>query len=56
MLAQDEVISNAKTVAIVSRSTSKVEQNYALLDLKSMTVDYALHHFRNTNMSLSQII
>ena len=45
MLAQGEIISNAKTVAIVSRSTSKVEQNYALLDLKSMTVNYALHHF-----------
>ena len=31
---------------MVSRSTSKVEQNYARLDLEAMAADYALRPFR----------
>ena len=46
ILAQGEKVSNAKPVAMVSRSTSKVEQNYTQLDLEAMAVDYALHRFR----------
>ena len=45
MLVQGENISNAKPVAMVSKSTSKIEQNYAQLDLESMAVDYALRCF-----------
>ena len=46
ILGQDENISDAKPVAMVSRSTSKVEQNYARLDLEAMAADYALRPFR----------
>ena len=46
ILAQGENVSNAKPVAMVSRSTSKVEQNYTQLDLEAMAVDYALRRFR----------
>ena len=45
ILAQGENISNAKSVAMVSRSTSKAEQNYAQSDLEAMAVDYASCHF-----------
>ena len=46
ILAQDDSVNSSKPVAIVSRSTSKAEQNYAQLDLEAMAVDYALRRFR----------
>ena len=46
ILAQGDSANNSKPVAIVSRSTSKAEQNYAQLDLEALAVDYALRRFR----------
>ena len=45
ILAQGEIISNEKPVAMVSRSTSKTEQNYTQLDLEAMAVVYGLRCF-----------
>ena len=39
------IISNEKPVAMVSRSTSKTEQNYTQLDLEAMAVVYGLRCF-----------
>ena len=46
MLAQGNSISDAKPVAIASRSTSVAERNYSQLDIEAASFDFGLKRFR----------
>jgi len=46
MLAQGTSLSDAKPVAVASRSTSTAEQNYPQLDLEVASLDFGLRRFR----------
>ena len=46
MLAQGDTLSEARPVALASRTTSEAEKRYPQIDLEAMSVDFALRRFR----------
>ena len=46
MLAQGNTITDARPIAVASRTTTKAEKRYAQIDLEGLGVDYALRRFR----------
>ena len=46
ILAQGSTISDAKPVALASRTTNSAENKYPQLDLEAMAIDFALRRFR----------